>query len=338
MISIFAQLCEAIEQEGSAALVSLTDTDGSSPRAAGARMVVRPSGGFNGSIGGGALEWQALARAKATLERGRGPVVSVRQALGPELGQCCGGRVAMMIETFDRRDLGELRDLAEASADHALQTRARLTAEGRLSRQIVAAGVYHAAIVRQPDGTIMENFGDELSLLLLFGAGHVGKALMLALAPLPFLVRWIDPRPAIFPRLVPSNVVKIESRNCEAEIEGAAANALVLVMTHSHALDFDIVKKALSLDRFAYVGLIGSMSKRARFVKRLAAFGLSDGQLSGLTCPIGIEGIVGKEPATIAAAVTAQLLIVRERQLAELGRETRAPDAPVKSVRPRGLL
>ena len=113
----FHRLLEAIEAEGAGALVTLARVQGSSPREAGARMVVRPSGGFHGTIGGGALEWVALEAALAALKAGRGPAARRSLALGPELAQCCGGRVDWRIETFDRRDGDDLAALAAAEAE-----------------------------------------------------------------------------------------------------------------------------------------------------------------------------------------------------------------------------
>src|SRR5208282_5257559 len=110
----FRRLIDAIEAEGSAALVTLARVQGSSPREAGARMVVRSSGGFHGTIGGGALEWAALEAAQSALKEGRGPARRRSLALGPELAQCCGGRVVWRIETFDKRDLADLSALAIA--------------------------------------------------------------------------------------------------------------------------------------------------------------------------------------------------------------------------------
>jgi xanthine dehydrogenase accessory factor len=314
MMSVFSQLRDAIQQEGSASLVSLLGTEGSSPREAGARMVVRPSGAFQGSIGGGALEWEALAHAQTELQRGRGPVRFLRWSLGPQLGQCCGGRITLMIETFDCADLAELSRLAEIAETGALQTIARLAADGRWIREKVELASGRRAILQVADGLIEESFADPASRLFLFGAGHVGKAVVWAMAPLPFTLRWIDPRPDIFPAMIPQNAVCVQARDVLAELEAAPSGAFILIMTHSHALDLDIVSQALALRRFPYVGLIGSHSKRARFISRMAAVGLDDSQIAGLTCPIGIAGITGKEPASIAAATAAQLLIVRERQ------------------------
>src|SRR5271166_2305343 len=122
----FRRLIDAIEAEGSAALVTLARVEGSSPREAGTRMVVRPSGGFHGTIGGGALEWAALEAARAALRAGRGSAQSRSLALGPELGQCCGGRVEWRVETFDARDLDDLSALAIAEGSALATLSARL--------------------------------------------------------------------------------------------------------------------------------------------------------------------------------------------------------------------
>ena len=146
----------------------------------------------------------------------------------------------------------------------------------------------------------------------LFGAGHVGRALALALAPLPFAVRWIDPRRDAFPTHAPANVTLIHAPEPAAELASAPDSALVVVMTHSHALDLEIVAEALRVERFGYVGLIGSATKRARFLSQMRAAGLTEVQLARLVCPIGVPGLESKDPAVIAASTAAQLLIVSE--------------------------
>jgi xanthine dehydrogenase accessory factor len=168
-----------------------------------------------------------------------------------------------------------------------------------------------AGIESLPDGGLRERFADPATTLYLFGAGHVGRALVLALAPLPFKTRWIDPRREVFPERVPANVVMVHAEDPTRELEAAPDGAQVLVMTHSHPLDLAIVSDALRAQRFSFVGLIGSATKRARFMSQMRAAGLSEEALAGLTCPIGLPGIEGKEPAVIAAAVAAQLLIAR---------------------------
>ena len=148
----------------------------------------------------------------------------------------------------------------------------------------------------------------------LFGAGHVGRALVLALAPLPFAVRWIDSRDGAFPQHVPANAAPVLSSDPAAEVGSLPADSLVVVMTHEHPLDLAITAAALRRD-FPFVGLIGSESKRARFEKRFREVGIAQARIDALACPIGLPGIAGKEPAIIAASVVAQLLQLRDKSL-----------------------
>jgi xanthine dehydrogenase accessory factor len=157
-------------------------------------------------------------------------------------------------------------------------------------------------------GEVTEVFGMDRRRVLLFGAGHVGKALILALAPHPFDILWVDSRPDAFPSISPEQVRFLHTADPVSALRDAPSGAFVLVMTHSHALDLQIVESALGAERFGYVGLIGSATKRARFVKRLTDAGLTAEAIEALVCPVGIEGIRSKRPAAIAAAVTAQLL------------------------------
>lgn len=163
---------------------------------------------------------------------------------------------------------------------------------------------------RETNGAIeiIEQFGARPQEVWLFGAGHVGRALMLALAPLPFAVTWIDERRAAFPSVLPGRVRTIETRDAPAELAAAPSQAAIVVMTHSHPLDLAIVHAALAAARFSYVGLIGSESKRTRFLHRLRSAGLPDDLADALVCPIGLPQIGSKAPAAIAAGVAAQLL------------------------------
>jgi xanthine dehydrogenase accessory factor len=224
-------------------------------------MIVSASG-YHGSIGGGALEWQAMAEAQAMLAKGIGRKES-QHVLGPDLGQCCGGRVRLVLQAYD------VASIVQVSAE-ALPMRG----------------------------------------VMVFGAGHVGRALVMAVAGLPLAVRWVDGRSGAFPAYIPQNVVTVQSDDPVAEL--VAASGIVLVMTHSHALDLEIVDAALRNLRVVHVGLIGSETKRARFVSRLTDAGISAAQFGKLICPIGIAGISGKEPGVIAASTVAQLLVLDE--------------------------
>ena len=171
-------------------------------------------------------------------------------------------------------------------------------------------GGMHAgpAVVLEGDGVIVERFCDSRRPVWLFGAGHVGRALMLALAPLPFEVTWIDERADAFPAAMPANMRALRSADPAGEIDRVPAGALIVVMTHSHARDLAVVHAALAAGRFGYVGLIGSASKRARFTRRLRESGVPEARIAKLVCPIGLPTIGSKHPAAIAAGVAVQLL------------------------------
>jgi xanthine dehydrogenase accessory factor len=279
----WAYIVKALEVHGTCAMVTVVRVEGSAPREVGARMIVTPQG-YHGSIGGGTLEWHAMAKAQGLLGQATQQKLS-SHSLGPDLGQCCGGRVQLVTEVFDRSCLADARNFSTREAADAF------TLQGRIF-----------------EPTFVEYFGDEFRKLYLFGAGHVGRALVLALAPLPFDITWIDQRDGAFPAVVPANVKTLQSANSISEMTQAPAESFVLVMTHSHALDFEIVDAALRDGRFAFVGVIGSATKRARFASRLRDARINDERIAGLACPIGISSIKSKHPAAIAAAVVAQLI------------------------------
>lgn len=303
-----------IAAQGAAALVTLAHAEGSSPREVGARMVVAPDGTFTGTIGGGALEWGALAEAQALLARAGAMAARLDRALGPDLGQCCGGRVLLTFEKLTAADCETVAALAAAERGGALSTVATLAPDGRLVRQIAEA-MKGAAYQVAADGRVRERFGEEPTAFYLFGAGHVGRALTVALAPLPFAVTWIDTRPGAIPAEYPANVTAIRDGDPLALLRRAPDAAFVAIMTHSHALDLDLTIAALSAKRFAYVGLIGSDTKRARFTAAMRKTGMAGEIVDQLICPIGLTAIADKAPAAIAASVAAQVLIAREAQM-----------------------
>ncbi len=183
-------------------------------------------------------------------------------------------------------------------------------ADGRIERRLDGDLRGEGLTVALPDEAgWTEPIGESARAVYLFGAGHVGRALALALAPLPFAVRWIDSRREAFPAYAPANVALIHAPEPPAELANAPDGALIVVMTHSHALDLEIVAEALRSERFAYVGLIGSATKRARFLSQMRAAGVSEAALAKLVCPIGLPGLEGKDPAVIAASTAAQLLM-----------------------------
>jgi xanthine dehydrogenase accessory factor len=218
--------------------------------------------------------------------------------------------VVVALERFEGRDLHKVVAFATAERAGRFVTISR---PGQPTCRSLATGsAVGPGYASLPDGSIVERFGLEATPLYLFGAGHVGQSLMLALAPLPLAVTWIDPRAGSFPSHVPGNV------NCRTGIEPvrlldqAPDGAFIAIMTHSHALDLDVAAAALMARRFPYVGLIGSATKRARFASTLRQIGLSDDDIARLICPIGLTEIRDKAPAAIAASVVAQILIRRD--------------------------
>jgi xanthine dehydrogenase accessory factor len=305
---VWQRLRDILDGHGRAALVTVAATRGSSPREAGARMILTPEGSFTGTIGGGTLEWRAIAMAQARLAREPEARAEVKSfVLGPDMGQCCGGQVDLLFEVMDDRDRATVDDLAVREAAGPFVTAGRIARTGvmrEVAEEAMAPGNAELA-----GGILTEGFGDARRPLLLFGAGHVGRALVLALAPLPFAVDWIDPRADAFPAHVPANVKLVRASDPVDAVRSAPAGAFVLIMSHSHQLDLALCAAALADDRFPYVGLIGSKSKRARFASQLAAAGIPRARIDAMVCPIGIDGIEGKSPAIIAAATAAELLI-----------------------------
>ncbi|WP_375381077.1 xanthine dehydrogenase accessory protein XdhC [uncultured Sphingomonas sp.] len=282
-------------------MVGVLATQGSAPRGAGTRMLVTATG-QHGTIGGGRLELLASDQARAILARPAGSWRIQDYPLGPMLGQCCGGRVRLMVEHVDAGDAGWL--------DRAASGRMLISRfdHDRVARSVTdeAAPVRLAAQGERPAiGTVLvERIGEHRRPLYLFGAGHVGKAIAAAVAALPFTLAWFDTRED---QAALAGAVHAPVDDLAACIGDVPAGAAVLVLTHDHALDYALVLAALQ-SRASFVGLIGSATKRARFIARLAREGVDAARL---TCPIGLPGIVGKEPEVIAAATAAQLLALR---------------------------
>ena len=159
-----------------------------------------------------------------------------------------------------------------------------------------------------------EPLGESARAVYLFGAGHVGRALALALAPLPFAVRWVDSRREAFPAYAPANVALIHAPEPAAELANAPDGALIVVMTHSHALDLEIVAEALRVRavRLRRPDRVGDQAGAVPVPD--AGGGTPEAALAKLVCPIGLPGLEGKDPAVIAASTAAQLLMAGERQ------------------------
>jgi xanthine dehydrogenase accessory factor len=312
-----APAADALARGEAAILVHLVELKGSGPREAGAQMLVTETA-TAGTIGGGELEHTATLKARELLQSGGAGLL--RLALGPELNQCCGGSVTLAFESFAPADLAWLKKLMRAAEEPTPVFRTvRLDDAGGLRRDwSEEGGQREAAFVATLAGSraiIRERINPPAQALWLFGAGHVGRAIAYSVAPLGFAFTWIDGRGGQFPEPPPVGVKCLALAMPELTVDEAPPDTVFAVMTHSHPLDEAICEAVLRRDDFAYLGLIGSATKRARFVKRLGEAGISREQLERLVCPIGFSDIESKEPAAIAASFAADLLMRRERNL-----------------------
>ncbi len=294
--------------------VTVTASRGSTPREAGASMLVDAAGTV-GSIGGGQLERHALALARALLRDSHAAAVQIADLiLGLELGQCCGGRVELWLERLTRQDLPWLENAARRSrAERGLAIASEITrgvVTHRLLRRCFAPGEAVTIERRSPERiTLFENLEPCRPSLWIFGAGHVGQALVRLLAQLAlFEITWIDSRPDVLPSGLPEGVISEACAAPAALAVTAPRGTRFVVMTHDHGLDYELCRVILTRTDACWLGLIGSASKSARFRSRLLRDGISRETVSRLICPIGVPGISSKLPAAIAIAIAAQLL------------------------------
>ncbi|MBI2312645.1 MAG: xanthine dehydrogenase accessory protein XdhC [Betaproteobacteria bacterium] len=352
-MSHWVQELQRLRGEGTpAVLVTVASIKGSAPREPGAKMVVTPSGIF-GTIGGGHLELKAIEVGRDMLASGGGSALR-RFPLGASLGQCCGGLVNLLFEPVTagaewldtiaalRRDRTECVVVSaahgEANAGKLVVTSgcvigtlgaAALDARAQeLARAMLGNG--HGPWLRQLGDAYIETllFFEPMRApdfhIVLFGAGHVGGALVHVLAGLPCRITWVDSREDQFPREIQENVAVACTDTPEAEVDAAPPGSFFLVMTHSHALDQELSERILRRTDFAYFGLIGSLSKRRQFERRMESRGVPPARFKNMTCPIGVPGISGKQPGAIAIAVAAELLQVRDRHSVRMNEPSKA--------------
>lgn len=296
-------LQQAIAAHGAVARVVVAAHDGSSPREVGAAMLVWAKG-QSGTIGGGALEHEATRTARAMLAAG-GTRLD-RTPLGPKLGQCCGGAVTVLTEVFDASTLPhpEAGVIARSTDGRAMPLAVkRILARGR------GEGVAPRATLIQ--GWMVEPVAHPDRHLWIWGAGHVGRALVSVMAPLPGLaITWVDVAESRFPDGIPPNVLCRAAPDAAQLVPDAPLQAEHLILTFSHALDLELCHRLL-VHGFARCGLIGSATKWARFRSRLAALGHNPASIGRIDCPIG-DPSFGKHPQAIAVGVAAAFLHGRQ--------------------------
>lgn len=300
---------EALARAGRVARVVVAGVRGSAPREPGAAMLVWQDR-QSGTIGGGALELAAVAQARALLATGGARVT--RAALGPELGQCCGGAVTLVTEVWDAGTLaalpaGPVARRVEGTAEMPLAMHSALKA---------ARGEGMVSEIRLTDGWLIEPETPRPAPLWIYGAGHVGRALVDVITPIPdFVITWVDTDAARFPDPVPAGVTALPAPDPARAVALAPKDAHHLILTYSHALDLSLCH-ALLTHGFASLGLIGSATKWARFRSRLGQLGHTQAEISRIACPIG-DPDLGKHPQAIAVGVAGALLRSRRHGVRE---------------------
>ena len=238
--------CE--QQNQAYVMVSIVALQGSSPRGVGSKIIVTEDKQFD-SIGGGHLEYKAIAQAREMLAHG-GKTQMIDYRLGASLGQCCGGKVNLMFEIFSS--------------------------------------------IKLP--------------VVVFGAGHVGRALVPLLAQLPVQVTWVDSRYDMLPKQLPSGVVGVHEEHPQDHVADCLAGSCYLIMTHHHGVDLALTQAVLNRADASYLGVIGSVTKGRKFRQRLAAKDYSQVVIDQFNCPMGKAGIIGKQPMEVAIAIAAQVM------------------------------
>jgi len=285
-------------ETGPVVRVVIAQHAGSAPRETGTSMLVSTKN-QHGTIGGGALELQAVQTAR-TLLKNQGPPQVLKLPLGPALGQCCGGSVTLVLERFTsapaEAEIFVRQITGEASEPLAITRAVAQMRNASNQHPLVFTGGWMAEIASATSCP-----------LWLYGAGHVGRAIVETLNGLPFDITWVDTAAARFPATIPPNATPLVAQNPAQAVPHAPAHAKHLVLTYSHAIDLDLCHAILSRD-FASLGLIGSATKKARFTKRLQNLGHSETQISRMICPIGNRAL-GKTPKAIAVGIAATLLL-----------------------------
>ncbi|AOE84465.1 xanthine dehydrogenase accessory protein XdhC [Pseudomonas sp. TCU-HL1] len=251
-------------------LVTIIEERGSTPRNAGSKMVVTAERIFE-TIGGGHLEFKAMAIAREMLESRTQDTRLERFSLGASLGQCCGGATVLLFEPM----------------------------------------------------------GQPQAHIAVFGAGHVGRALVPLLASLPCKVRWIDSRENEFPEHIPAGVEKVVNEEVIDEIAEMPKGSYFIVMTHNHQLDLELTAEILKRNDFAYFGLIGSKTKRVKFEHRLRERGFATETVQRMRCPMGIAEVKGKLPMEIAISIAGEVVAIYN---ANFGTEVKKGETVAKLI------
>ncbi|MCE2517023.1 MAG: xanthine dehydrogenase accessory protein XdhC [Alphaproteobacteria bacterium] len=287
-------LIHELEAGRDACRVVVARVDGSTPREAGAAMMVYQNH-FTGTIGGGQLEHDAQLAARQAMVKQQAKTTQApwkNYPLGPALGQCCGGYVVVMTEVIRASDLALWKQLAASR------------------RRFIAHPDNASAppFAADEDGAVLVSaITPPLTPLYLYGAGHVGRHIIDLSFGLPLDRTWVDTSDDRFPDHIPPDVTKLVAAEPAQLARYAPDGAIHLVMSYSHQIDLEVCLAVMQENRFSQLGLIGSATKKSRFISRLKTAGVRPDHLNRLICPVGLDAITGKAPFRVALSITAQL-------------------------------
>ena len=300
-------------------LVTVGMVKGSSPRETGAKMLVTDHQVI-GTIGGGNLEFFAIEHAKQCLiSSAENEVSQHTTSLTPSYDQCCGGVVQLIFERIDPQTSTWLKELTEYY-NQKQTNQAWLVTDTQKNIRFFKTFEHSHQCGTEPKALcekeiLQEPLHNQAIPIVIFGTGHVGKAIINQLHHLNVEITCIDSREEQMPTIDACNVQSIHSKNWNKYVNEAHDGVYFLVLTHSHTLDYEISEAILKRNKHHYFGLIGSKTKKIRFQRQLKASGITEKQLNQMTCPIGLPSIKGKTPGVIAASVVAQILQIQSQSL-----------------------
>ena len=302
-----SELATLVEIHGRIVRILVLETAGSTPREAGASMCVWPDG-IHGTIGGGTLEYQTIETARGILKSDDLTPFLRRISLGPGLGQCCGGTLTLLYESYDEEALAIVKSQSKATGFFARSS----SSNSPVASEKICSTIENfqpGANISAPillDGWTIEGLITNQISVWIFGAGHVGRAIVTMLEGNSNInITWIDFDNSRFPTNIGEGISKLVARIPSDAVGFAPDSAYHLVLTHSHDLDLEICNQLLER-QFRHVGLIGSKTKWARFRRRLIDLGHDEKKVDCINCPIG-EPSFGKNPWSIALGVCLHL-------------------------------
>lgn len=318
MEKLFEVLLNALQSGRDCFLATIVESSGSTPRSAGAYMLIDTNGRLYGTIGGGNLEYQAILTGQQRLAEHSSFIYDyvLTAEHSAQLGMICGGSCRVLFYYFasaaDDLALAEkLLQTAEAKKEYYLllplgegkiDIRNNFALAGRKGIVTVGEKQYYA-----------EQFAYD-GKVYIFGGGHLAQELVPLLSHLDFQCTVIEDRPEFADRsLFPAaeQVILADFKQLAGKIQ-IKANDYVAIMTRGHLHDADAERFVLNTDA-GYIGVVGSRKKAALTKNTLLAEGFSQKQLERIITPIGID-IKSETPAEIAVSIAAQLIQERAKK------------------------